>query len=193
MRVRTWDAKTLPFLEEKIAFRASALEGIELGSVLCLYGGNEGRLTQWYRKRAKKVLSVDIDGTADVAADAVEFLRSLPSSSWDCVDVDPFGSSMPAIQAFWEAGHRTRILLLTEGTMAAVRLRRRVNLFRLYGLPPNRPVHPQRWHYDYFESLVLMGVARVIPSGWSITHFSCCSNRYKMALYVAVYLEEGDA
>lgn len=191
----SWDARTLPALPEKLAARAAFLRPPRLwpgARVLCLYGGNEAHLTRWYRAQGAVVVAVDRDGQADVTADVPRWLRAQPPTRWDVVDIDPFGSSLPTLATFLAAGHRAPVLCLTEGTLAHVRLRRRINLYRHYGLLPDRPVRPARWQYEHFAALVLCGLVRQLNAiGWAIRDFACQPNCWRMGLYV--HVECGDA
>lgn len=186
-----WDARALPFLEEKLAFRRAVLTDVPLAGepVLCLYGGAEGRVTAWYRERGAQVVAVDRDGTVDVCADVLRYLRTAPPRRWTVVDLDPYGSSMPAVRALLAAGHRARWICLTEGTLVHVRLRRRINLYRHYGLSPDAAVRPERWHYDGFPAIVVGGLARwAADAGLALGEVTWQVNRYQTALYVGAAL-----
>lgn len=144
-------------------------------------------MTDWYRSEQAEVTSVDRDGTADVQADVLSYLRSVGPQRWDVVDLDPFGSSMPALRVLLESGHRMSLLCMTEGALAHIRRRRRMNLYRHYGLLPDAAVQPRRWHYELFPTVVICGIARLAElGGIHLRDVSYRYNRYRMALYLGV-------
>jgi len=198
--VQKWDASQLPFLEEKLKFRKKALGGADFnGTVLCVYAGGEARLTRMYARHFKTVIAVD-KSLPELPQNVIrfemtdkrflnEFVHELPGTL-EVLDVDPYGSPMPFLQEFLSAYPGIiRKIIFTDGALTVVRLRRKINLFKHYGLLPDKVSRPKRWHYEHFPLIVFSRIKELVQeAGYQITYYEYEYNRYKMGLYGRVDL-----
>jgi len=191
--VRRWNSAELPFLEEKLEFRRKHIEGLLGGCVLCVYAGGEARLTKMYAERFK-VFAVDKSlpnlpsSVVRIQMSDKAFLKSLRDFSpreLEVLDLDPYGSPMPFLRGFFsEFKGRVKRVILTDGLLTSVKMKRRVNFYKHYGLKPAETIKARDWHYKHFPSLLFSGVKDVVQSaGYAITYFDYEFNRYRTAIY----------
>lgn len=120
-------------LDTKILSRSAMLKGHSLNekSVLCLYGGYFGVLTEWYCKQGAYVTAVDKDfslytGSCNniVKEDVFKFLRYFKNNHVFVLDIDPFGDPLPALKLFLENGNSADFFAITNGMISKKRLAR---------------------------------------------------------------------
>ena len=199
-----WDPSKLPFLEEKLEFRKRNIHGLDRsGVVLCMYGGEEARLTLFYASVFRRVIAVDKDFSLSpqfpsnvirVEMTDKRFLRCMDRflpERLEVVDVDPYGSPMLFIKNFFARYRGTvRMLILTDGAMTVTKLRRKMNFYKHYFLKPNKPIK-STWHYKHFALIVFSALKQIVQeAGYIITDLDYEYNRYKTALYMAIKLEK---
>jgi len=199
--MKKWNPAELPFLEEKLVFRQRNIEGLcSDGCVLCVYAGGEARLTKMYAKRFGKVIAVD-KSLPDLPSSVVRiqmsdkaFLESLGDflpRELEVLDLDPYGSPIPFLRSFFsEFKGSVKRVILTDGLLTSVKMRRKVNFYKHYGLKPAGAIKAKDWHYKHFPALLFSGVKDVVQSaGYSITNFDYEFNRFKTAIYARFDLQ----
>lgn len=197
-----WDAEKLPFLEEKLEFRRSFIERLALprsSRVLCLYGGGEGLLTEWYARQFDDVTAVDLKFKRTIPGVRQEIWRverylenaSVKGERYDIIDADPYGSPFPALKDAVDLIDRYAVILATDGFLTHVHFKRRADVYCRYGISRPGVIACEVWHKRWFECVFfarLAGLAR--ERGYTITAFDAVRNRYGLALYAGAVLEK---
>ena len=200
-----WNPAKLPFLEEKLKFREKNVDGLDIsGNVLCIYAGGETRLTKMYAKKFRNVYAVDKklpdlpDNVFRFEMEDKEFLKALKNFDdtklppvLEILDVDPYGSPMQFLRKFFtEYCGEVRRLILTDGLLTAIKMKRKVNFYKHYGLRPAETIKAKDWHYRHFPALLFSGIKEIVQgAGYTITFFDYEFNRYKTAIYARFDLE----
>jgi hypothetical protein len=158
----------------KLAYRVEAAYRAEGNLALDLYSG-EGQLASWYRRRFKRVVTVDkayAVGDVDYSMPAEKFIRDiLPEyiDDFDFVDFDDEGCPAKEIATFFEVlrGRRKRdfVLALTDGQGLNLQLRGYFDP-GTYLMPSEGMRRATREDYDAFEDMVTAFVERV-AEGWA--------------------------
>ena len=188
-----WDPSKLPFLPEKLKFREDNVADLDRNStILCVYAGGEAKLTKMYAERFDKVYAVDVSFPEEINAIKVqmkdsEFVKRVNefiNEDVDVLDVDPYGSPMPFLKAFFhEFEHTVRRILITDGILTSIKLKRFVNL-QIYNLCSGTRAKPKTWHYRHFPCILFSGIKDLVQEyGYKIEYFDYEYNRYKTALY----------
>lgn len=201
-----WDAAKLPFLEEKLEFRRRFVERLALPTesrVLCLFGGAEARLTIWYAARFQEVVAVDRMFLACLPpnvfarqCEADEYLREAvrKEAHFDLVDVDPYGSPFPILEAVFGL-KGLKALLVTDGFLTCLHFRRRVDVYGRYGVGTPGVKKSEKWQERWFECLLFARVRELAQrAGYLVAGFDARRNRYGLALYVGFsFIRRGDS
>lgn len=201
-KIPKWDTRNLPFLEENLEFRKKHTGDLSRNSIIfCAYGGEGARLTKYYASRFRIVYALDKEFPhlpRNVIAfemkdsDFLAIMKDLNlPEKIDVLDIDPYGSPTFFLSEFLSRyrGVVGRIIL-TDGALTIAKVRRKINLYKYYGLRPNKTIVTKRWHYDHYPCILFSAVKDIVQrEGYFISFFDYEFNRYKTAIYACFILE----